>query len=98
MIRARGTRIVVKCPKTQSQTDSGLYIPGMEQEDPQEGIVMSKGPGCVGDFIAGDRVVFDQYAGLEMDDGDWGSVIILEERDLSAIIHKEDGDAISQEG
>ena len=85
-IRVRGRRLMVKLPKAQEQTDTGLWIPGCEQEVPQEGIVMQKGPGCVEAFHTGDRVFFDQYAGLEVTDEDLGEVLILEESDLNAII------------
>jgi chaperonin GroES len=86
VIRPRGRRLVVKLPKAEQKTDSGLWIPGQAQEPPQEGIVMAKGEGCNGGFGVGDRVVFEQFAGLEQTDRDWGEVILLEEKDLMAVI------------
>jgi co-chaperonin GroES (HSP10) len=47
---------------------------------------MAKGEGCNGGFGVGDRVVFEQFAGLEQTDRDWGEVILLEEKDLMAVI------------
>jgi len=81
MVKIRGRRLLVKMPKTQERTDLGIYIPECEQEGPQEGIVMGVGDNTM-EVVVGDRVLFDEYAGLEVEDG----VLILEERDLQGVI------------
>jgi len=85
MIRARGRQLVVKMPGMQEQTKSGLYIPTCAQDPPMEGIVLSVG--CdVSDVKPKDRVMFEQYAGLEHKDADWGDVLIIEQDDLMGVL------------
>lgn len=86
-------RVVVK-PTTQEEvTKSGIVLPGTAQEKPQEGEVLSVGPGRVLDsgqklpmeLKAGDKVVYARYAGTEfkLDDDE---LLILSERDILAVL------------
>ncbi len=87
MIKARGRRVVVRLPKTEERLDSGLWIPESVQEPPMEGTVLAAGE-CE-DVSVGDRVVFEQWAGLEHVDEEWGDVVIVEARDLMMVVSAE---------
>ncbi len=80
-IRTKRNKVVVKLPKTEEATSTGLLIPESAQKPPMEGIVFSVGERVEGVRVK-DRVLFDQCAGLEYVDKDWGEVLILESSDL----------------
>lgn len=87
-LRIRGSRLVVRLPPTETRTDTGLYIPLQTQEPPMEGRVLAVGD-CLGEEVKpGDRVVFEQWAGLEHEDETWGPVLILEQKDLMAVLER----------
>src|SRR5205807_1216032 len=74
-----GDRVVVKPKPKDSMTSSGLVLPDTASEKPQEGSVLSVGPGRVldsgnrveMDVQVGDSVLFARYAGTEVKlDGD----------------------------
>ena len=74
MIRPLGSRIIVK-PVEQEEVkrSSGILVPTVAQEKPNEGVVVAAGPGHRenGVFIAttikrGDKVFFGKYAGQEV--------------------------------
>ena len=94
MIRVRGNRVLVKLPHTEETTDTGLYIPEQAKEPPMEGIVLSVGPELQETIKVKDRVVFEQWAGLEVKDKDMGDVILLEQKDLMAVIQNEEDNAV----
>ena len=85
-------RIVVKRKEARTQTESGLHLPGKEDE-PQEGEVLAAGDGrwlesgVLANTIvkAGDRVLFGRYAGVNVDvDGE--ELLILREDDVLGIV------------
>jgi chaperonin GroES len=88
-----GDRVVVKPLTREEVTRSGIVLPDTAQEKPQEGEVLSVGPGRVLDsgqkqpveVKQGDRVVYARYAGTEfkLDDDD---LLILSERDILAVL------------
>jgi len=59
---------VLVLPQTQSnQTASGLYIPDTAKEKPLDAIVIASGPEAIEDGInVGDRVVFANFSGMEI--------------------------------
>ena len=87
-------RIVVRPSEAEEKTASGLVIPDTAKEKPQQGEVLSVGPGRrsdqTGDLIpldvqVGDTVVYSKYGGTEITvDGD--DVLILTARDVLAIV------------
>jgi chaperonin GroES len=92
-LKPMGDRVVVK-PKTREETTkSGLVLPDTAGERPQQGDVLSVGPGRVlengkrieMDIKNGDTVLFAKYSGTEfkLDDED---LLILSERDVLAVI------------
>ena len=93
-IRPVGDRVVVKAAAKEEVTKSGIVIPDTAKEKPQEGTVLSIGPGdrhpdtgkrIEVDLKAGDRVLFQKYAGTEfkLDDEE---LLIFAEKDVLATI------------
>lgn len=88
-----GDRVVVKAVAQEEITKSGIVLPGTAQEKPQEGEVLSVGPGRVLDdgkrlameLKKGDRVVYAKYAGTEFKIDD-DELLILSERDILAVL------------
>ena len=85
-------RIVVRPSEAEEKTASGLVIPDTAKEKPQQGEVLSVGPGRrsdqTGDLIpldvqVGDTVVYSKYGGTEITvDGE--DLLILSSRDVLA--------------
>lgn len=88
-----GDRVVVRAKPRDQTTSSGIILPDTASEKPQEGSVLSVGPGRVldngkrvdMDVKAGDTVLFAKYAGTEINlDGD--DYLVIRESDLLAIV------------
>ena len=89
-------RIVVRPSEAEEKTASGLVIPDTAKEKPQQGEVLSVGPGRrseqTGEIIpldvkVGDTVVYSKYGGTEITvDGE--DLLILSSRDVLAIMDK----------
>jgi chaperonin GroES len=93
-LKPLGSRVVIKALEREEMTKSGLVLPDTAKEKPQEGKVLSVGPGDrhpdTGERIpvelkVGDRVLFQKYAGTEfkLDDEE---LLILSEKDVLATI------------
>lgn len=73
-IRPMNDRILVLRTEGEKKTSGGIIIPDTAKEKPQEGKVVSVGPGKMGDdgkrmpldVKKGDRVLFSKYAGTEI--------------------------------
>jgi chaperonin GroES len=86
-------RIVVKQVEAETTTASGLVIPDTAKERPQEGEVLSVGPGRIDDngnrvpldVSVGDRVIYSKYGGTEVKYGG-EEYLILSARDILAIV------------
>src|SRR3954447_19060857 len=80
-LKPLGDRVVVKPKPKDETTSSGIVLPDTASEKPQEGSVLSVGPGRVLDsgkrveldVKAGNSVLFAKYAGTEvkLDGGDY---------------------------
>jgi chaperonin GroES len=87
-------RIVVKPGEAEETTVSGIVIPDTAKEKPQEGEVVSVGPGRFEDGArvpldvkVGDKVVYSKYGGTEITvEGE--DYLILSARDVLAIVKK----------
>jgi chaperonin GroES len=86
-------RIVVKALEAEQTTASGLVIPDTAKEKPQEGEVLSVGPGRIDDngnrvpldVKVGDKVIYSKYGGTEVKySGE--EYLILSARDVLAVI------------
>jgi len=93
-LKPLGSRVVIKALEREEMTKSGIVLPDTAKEKPQEGKVLSVGPGDrhpdTGERIPvelkdGDRVLFQKYAGTEfkLDDEE---LLILSEKDVLAVI------------
>ncbi len=86
-------RVVIRRVEAEEKTLGGIIIPDTAKEKPQEGEVISVGPGARGedgklhplDVKAGDRVLFGKWSGTEVKlDGQ--EMIIMKESDIMGII------------
>ncbi|MER3457546.1 MAG: co-chaperone GroES [Chloroflexota bacterium] len=88
-------RVIVEPIEREETTASGIILPEMAKEKPQEGRVLAVGPGRRdedGEIIPmevkeGDTVLFAKYAGTEVK-LDGKKLLILKESDILAIIEK----------
>ena len=92
-LKPMGDRVVVKPKGREEQTRGGNILPDTSTEKPQQGEVLSVGPGRLLDngnrveldLKVGDTVLFAKYSGtefkLEEDD-----LLVLNERDILAVI------------
>jgi chaperonin GroES len=86
-------RVLVKRLESDEKTAGGLYIPDTAKEKPSRGKVVAAGPGKLADdgkrvapaVKAGDLVLFNKYAGTEVNlDGE--EHLVMREDDILAII------------
>jgi chaperonin GroES len=86
-------RIVIQQLDAEQVTTSGIIIPDSAKEKPQEGTVVSVGPGRIDDngnrvpldVSVGDRVIYSKYGGTEVKYGG-EEYLILSARDILAIV------------
>ena len=92
-IRPLHDRILVKRLEEETKTSGGLFIPDSAQEKPQEGEVISVGPGALDDsgkrvapeVKTGDFVLFGKWSGTEVKiDGE--ELLIMKESDIMGIL------------
>jgi chaperonin GroES len=86
-------RVVVRRITAEEKTAGGIIIPDTAKEKPQEGEVVSAGPGARNeagalvalDVKAGDRVLFGKWSGTEVKiNGE--DLLIMKESDILGII------------
>ncbi|WP_127089459.1 co-chaperone GroES [Aquabacter cavernae] len=86
-------RVVVKRIEAEQKTAGGIIIPDTAKEKPQEGEVVSVGPGArneKGELVAldvksGDRVLFGKWSGTEVKiDGQ--DLLIMKESDILGVV------------
>jgi chaperonin GroES len=92
-LKPLGDRLVIKPTPREEMTRSGIVLPDTAKERPQEGTVLSVGPGRTLDdgkreeidVKVGQKVLFQKYAGTEfkLEDED---LLILSQKDVLAII------------
>ena len=88
-------RVLIRRVEAEEKTAGGIIIPDTAKEKPQEGEVVSAGPGTLNDkgelrpldVKAGDRVLFGKWSGTEVTiDGE--ELIIMKESDILGIVDK----------
>jgi len=92
-LRPLGDRVVVRPLAREEVTKSGIVLPDTAKEKPQQGEVVSVGPGRTLDsgeklnmeLKSGDRVLFAKYSGTEFKHED-EELLILRESDVLAIL------------
>ena len=92
-VRPLGDRVLVERIEQDEMKKGSLYIPDTAKEKPQEGKVISVGPGKTDedgkrralDVKSGDRILFGKYSGTEVriDDIEY---IIMREDDIFAVL------------
>ena len=91
--RPLGDRVLIKRVEEEAKTKGGIIIPDTAQEKPQEGEVISTGPGARDesgkihalDVKKGDRILFGKWSGTEVKiDGD--DLLIMKESDILGVI------------
>ena len=91
--RPLGDRVVVRRVKEETKSAGGIIIPETAQEKPQEGAVLSVGPGALDDngkrvlpeVKAGDHILFGKWSGTEVKiDGE--ELLIMKESDIMGIV------------
>ncbi len=91
-VRPLHDRVIVKRVDEEEKSKGGIIIPDTAKEKPQEGRVVSVGPGrredgklIAPDVKAGDRILFSKYAGTELKlNGE--EHLIMREDDILGII------------
>jgi chaperonin GroES len=94
-LRPLHDRVIVKRLDQETKTASGIVIPDNAAEKPDQGEVVSVGPGKRNDrgdldamnIRAGDRVLIGKYSGQTVKvDGD--ELLVMREEDLFAVVEK----------
>lgn len=92
MLKPLADRVVVRPLQREEKTVSGIVLPDTAKEKPQEGEIVSVGPGRFEDgkriemdVKVGDKVIYSKYAGTEIK-VDNEDVLVLRESDILAII------------
>ena len=92
-LKPLGDRLVVKPTPREEMTKSGIVLPDTAKERPQEGTVLSVGPGRIlddgkreaMDVKKGDKVLYAKYAGTEFKI-DEEELLIVSQKDILAIV------------
>ncbi|MGF7437653.1 co-chaperone GroES [Lentilactobacillus senioris] len=93
MLKPLGDRVIIETLEEQEETVGGIVLASNVKEKPQTGKVIAVGAGRVldnGQAVApavkeGDVVMFDKYAGTEVN-YDEKSYLVLHEKDIVAIV------------
>lgn len=82
MLSALHDNVIVK-PEESSKTSSGGLALISDDKNPTVGRVVSVGPLAEGVFLD-TAVIFGDYAGTSVEDPDWGTVFIMNKKDILA--------------
>lgn len=93
MLKPLGDRVILEVEKEEEKTVGGIVLAGNAKEKPQTAKVVAVGTGRILDngekvamtVKAGDIVVFDKYAGSEVE-YDGVKYLVMHEKDLLAIV------------
>src|SRR5476651_1375944 len=92
--RPLGDRVVVRRIKEDQKTPGGIIIPDTAQEKPQEGEIISVGPGAIDEKSGkrtplevkpGDFVLFGKWSGTEVK-VDGQELLIMKESDIMGVL------------
>ena len=92
-LKPLGNRVVLEPLEQEEVTAGGIVLPETAKEKPQQGLVLSIGPGdrdedgkrIPMDVAVGNKVLFAKYSGTEIK-MDGKKLLILRESDLLAIV------------
>jgi len=80
-IRPMNGRVVVRPVESSEQTKGGIVIPDTAKEKSQEGEIVAVADDATEEVAVGDRVIYKEYGGTEVD-VDGQKHVILETDDL----------------
>ncbi len=92
-LKPLGDRVVIQPSEREEMTKSGIVLPDTAKEKPQEGKILSVGPGRINDdgkrepmdVKKGDKVLYAKYAGTEFKvEGE--DLLIVSSKDILAIV------------
>src|SRR5580698_5379826 len=91
--RPLGDRVLVRRVEEEAKTKGGIIIPDTAKEKPQEGEVLSVGPGARDeagklqplDVKVGDRILFGKWSGTEVK-LDAEDLLIMKESDILGVL------------
>jgi chaperonin GroES len=91
--RPLGDRVVVRRVEEEAKSKGGIIIPDTVKEKPQEGEVLSVGPGArdedgkriLVDVKVGDRILFGKWSGSEVKIDD-EELLIMKEGDILGVL------------
>jgi chaperonin GroES len=92
-LKPLGSRVVIEPLEQEEVTAGGIVLPETAKEKPQQGLVLSVGPGdrdesgkrIAMDVATGDKVLFAKYSGTEIK-LDGKKMLIMRESDILAIV------------
>ena len=92
-LKPLGDRVVVRPTPREEMTRSGIVLPDTAKERPQEGTIVSVGPGRTLDdgsreaieVSPGQKILFQKYAGTEFKIED-DELLILSQKDILAVV------------
>ena len=92
-IKPLSDRVVVEPAPAEEKSSGGIILPDTAQEKPQQGIIVSAGPGKASDsgtiikmtVKEGDTVLYGKYSGTEVS-LDGGDFVIMRESDILAVL------------
>lgn len=85
-IRPIGERVLVKREEIEETSAGGIILTQTYQEMPNQGEVMAVGN--VDDVKIGDTVIFGKYSGSDRVQVDGDDLLILELKDIKAVIYE----------
>ncbi len=85
-IKPLGDRVLVKLEEVEEKTAGGIFIPQTAQEKTQTGIVEAVGEDETIQVKAGQKVMYDKYAGTQVSDNDGTDYLLVSYPDILAII------------
>jgi len=92
MLRPLGERVVIKVIEAEEKTKSGIVLPGSAKEKPQIAEVIAIGAGITNDEVKlGDKVIFSQYAGAEINIRD-EKLILIKLVDIVGIVEGDENE------
>jgi chaperonin GroES len=92
MLRPLGERVVIKVIEAEEKTKSGIVLPGSAKEKPQIAEVIAIGTGITNDEVKlGDKVIFSQYAGAEINIRD-EKLILIKLVDIVGIVEGDENE------
>ncbi|WP_260147723.1 co-chaperone GroES [Lentilactobacillus hilgardii] len=93
MLKPLGDRVIIEREEEEEKNVGGIVLADNAKKKSQTGTIVAVGEGRVldnGQTVApvvkkGDKVMFDKYAGTEIEDND-KSYLVLHEKDIVAIV------------